>query len=866
MPRIVLKLIVGLIAVALLLIGALAVALPRLINSDEFRTTLRESASEALGTPVEWQSLDVRLLPLRLTISEPVLAAATRNPEEASLTAESVDLRLALLPIFSRRVQVDSLVLHGVELVVTRTPEGFLLPVEQDEKDSDVTNPDDRATVTVDDAQESGAFELALHRIVISESRIIIRDRTLSRPIEWRLEDLEFEVFAAEGGATGEPLAVELAANLRSGASEVGRIQTAGTVSLTGLYDLDIEVENLLIAEFQPYVSDTPDSAASGVVSGRVRVNGATSTLSEIDLDLRIDQLVVQSSGIDLAGGLTIRASQALGDPVTFSAVLDLETGGQAEITGSAALEGEGPIRLEAGLEFSNGGRLDVEGTSTPAGLLDIRAQMESLDLAIMKPLLPDPKMELSGLASGQARIVGEAASPEFISLDVAVESGLLRVPDYLVEGPFRATFEIKHPLSARPRGQIALDLTAARLEYQDQFKKPAGTRAEMTTKFAPEESGEIVFESRIKLRDINEILLQGAVSVQGAISDSTSVSLTTSSFDLEGWSGLLPVLEPYRLDGIVRFEGISATWGEDSPSRFGGRIAFEKVELSVPNAGRLRIRGAIVGDGPRIRTKGLRVLMGSMTVGINGSVEDPLNEARFELDVKSIGAAEVNDLLSALTSTRDTVFGNLKFAGEVKGVASSEADLYSSLEGDFEFSIGEDEGGRLRGVSILRTILDQVPLLGGAARLTQPFRGGRSVDDYFTEDFEIIEGDFEIGQGQVNAKLLRLAYEGYEVELTGPIRLRDLTIDMTGEVLLKEDLVSALGGHVGRDGAKQPDREPIRIPLSHVTNTLAEPKIEMTSDTLAALPKLILQGTGLDALAVDVGRALGRFLGGGDD
>jgi hypothetical protein len=860
MPRIVLKLIAGLIAIALLLIGIVAVALPRLINSDEFRMTLHASAAEALGTPIEWQSLDARLFPLRLTISEPVIAAATLNPEEASLTAESVDLRLALLPILSRRVQVDSLVLHGVELVVTRTAEGFLLPLaeEGEEKGSDPTRLDDRASF--DDAKESESFELALSRIEISESRIIIRDRTLSQPLEWRLEDLEFEAFAAEGGATGEPLAIELAANVHSGTNEVGRIQTAGTMSLAGPYDLDIEVENLRIAEFEPYVSNSPDTNVSGMMTGHVALKGEAPVPSEIDMDLRVDQLVVQGSGIDLAGELTLRASQTLDDPAAFSAILDLETGGQAEITGSVVLEGEGPIRLEAGIEFSNGGRLDVEGTSTREGVLDIRAQMASLDLAIMRPLLPDPKMELSGLASGQARVVGEAASPEFASLDIALESGLLRVPDYLVEGPFHASFEIKHPLSDRPRGQIELDLTAARLEYQDQFRKPAGMRAEMTIKFAPEESGEIVFESRIKLRDINEILLQGAIG------ESTSVSLTTSNIELEGWSDLLPTLESYQLDGIVRFEGISAKWGGDSPSRFGGRIGFEKVVLNVPNAGQLRIQGTIVGDGTRIRAKGLRVLIGGMTIGINGNVHDPLNEARFELDVRSIGPAEVNDLLSNLTTTRDTVFGNLKFVGDVKGLASSEAAFYSSLEGDLEFSIGKEEGGRLRGVSILRTVLDQVPLLGGAARLTQPFRGGRSVDGYFTEDFEIIEGDFEIGQGNVNAKLLRLAYEGYEVELSGPIRLRDLTIDMTGEVLLKEDLVSVLAGSDAKDSAKQPDREPIRIPLAHVTNTLTEPKIEMTSETLAALPKLVFQGTGLDTLAVDVGRALGRFLGGGGD
>jgi hypothetical protein len=853
MRKIVLRILAGFIAIGVLLIGVLAVALPRLINRDEFQMTLRERAAETLGTPVDWESLEIGLLPLRLTINAPVLVAASGDPEDARLAAESVDLRLALFPIFSGRVQVDSLVLHGVELVVTRTSEGFLFPVAEEAEGqdaSDAIKPADPAPV--DEAPEAAAFEVALRRIVILESRVIIRDRTLARPKEWRLEELEFEA-ETQAGSASESLAVKLAANVRSGATEVGRIESAGTVSLAGLYDLDVEIERLLIAEFQPYL---PDTTVSGVMSGRIALVGAASSLSEIELDLHVDQLAVEPTGLHLAGGLSLQARQALGAPATFSATLDLDTGGQAKITGTLALEDDDSIQFDATLEHSDGGRLDIEGTSTREGVIDVRAEFESFDLVLARPFLPDPKIELAGLATGKARIIGEAASPESISLDVRVESGVLRTTDYLVEGPFFGTLNIRDPLSDRPRGQIELDLTAARLEYQGQFKKPPGMRAEMTTKFSSDQSGEIVFESRIKFRDINEILLQGAIR------DSISVAVTISSLNLEHWSDVLPALEPYQLDGVIRFEGIGVELVEDSPGQFRGRIALENIGLSLPDAGRLRIRGAIVGEGSRIRTKGLSVLMGGMTIGINGNVEDPLNEARFELAVKSIGDAEANDFFSALTSNRDTVFGNLELAGEVEGVASSEADLYSSIEGEFKFSIGKEKGGRLRGVSILRTILDQMPLLGGAARLTRPIRGGRSVDDYFTEHFEIIEGDFEIGQGRVDAKTLRLAYEGYEVRLSGPIRLRDLTIDMTGEILLKEDLVSVLGGHADADRA---DREPIRIPLARVTNTLADPKIVLTKEALAALPKLIFQGTGLETLAVDVGRALGRFLGGDD-
>ena len=58
------------------------------------------------------------------------------------------------------------------------------------------------------------------------------------------------------------------------------------------------------------------------------------------------------------------------------------------------------------------------------------------------------------------------------------------------------------------------------------------------------------------------------------------------------------------------------------------------------------------------------------------------------------------------------------------------------------------------------------------------------------------------------------------------------MTLDMSGELVLKDDLVTLLGGLTGSDPG---DREPIRIPLARVTNTISDPKVEMTPQTIAA-------------------------------
>jgi hypothetical protein len=460
--------------------------------------------------------------------------------------------------------------------------------------------------------------------------------------------------------------------------------------------------------------------------------------------------------------------------------------------------------------------------------------------------------MELSGLASGKGRLVGDVAAPEFVSLDLGIENGAFKTSEYAVEGPFLAVVKIKEPLS-RPRGKIELDLTAASIRYLDQFTKKAGMRAQMTTRFVPEESGEIIFESKLKLRNIDEIL------IQGSIGETTAVAVSMTNFNLKGWSEVFPMLAPYEADGVVSVDGLGVEWADGAPSQFGGRVLLRGVGFTVPNAGRVRLRGTILGEETRIRTKGLKALVEGTTIGIKGAIEDPLGVGSFDLSVETIGRTETNDVLSALTTTKDTIFGPLAFSARVNGRLDEPNGVSESLSGNMRFSVGEGEGGRLRGISLLRTILDQIPILGGASRLTQPFRGGKSVDDYFTERFEIIEGDFNIGEGKVVAETLRLSYPGYEARLSGPMRLADLSIDMTGELILKRDLVSAFGGLAG---AEVVDREPIRIQLARVTNTLTEPKVVLTKETLAAIPKLLLQATGLDTLTLGIGKALGEGVG----
>ncbi len=1036
MLRLIPKLLAAIMAVALLVVGALAVALPRLVNGEEFRAALRANAEELLGTPVGWRHLDVGIVPLRLTLEEPVLEANIADPEGAQLSAASIDLRLSAAALLRRQVEVESLVFKGIELVVTRTPEGLVLPLAP--SNPSTRSPASAGTSEVPLSQEEGGeLGLALRRLVVEEARIVIRDRTLPRPLDWELTGFSLE---ATGEDLEQPLSIDLESGLTANGAEAGSLAIQGHVTFAGLFDLAIDLDALALEKLQPYVSD---ATVGGFASGRIEVEGAPGVVSSFATNLRVEGMDITTFGLDLQGRLDLVASQTLDRPIAFDATVDLgergsadldgnlflegaldsvivldeldlvpfaalagdemaiagrasgrvdlvvgasgrlerlatdlripdarytdtvldlkgdlglglgfeglgpadpfrfdvalalaEDGGRIDAEGTATfegaidaklvlgnvdvaplapwvpegtriagrltgdvdlartaagrieriatrlalagarivrdpvdvagrfdltlgIEGEGPIDLSGALALDDGSVIRLEGMSTNAGAVDVHANFESFDLAIVRPFVPNPSLRLEGLATGKGRLVGDVAAPEFLSFELGVEQGAIEAGDASLDGPFLASLEIKEPLS-RPRGRAKLDLTATTLRYGASFAKPENVRAEGIARFVPEETGEIVFEADVALRDVDEIL------VQGAIADSTTVAVTTTDIDLEGWEEILPVIGPWSTRGKVALDGLAVELVGGEPRQFGGRIAIRGVALTIPDAGRVQLRGTIVAEETRVRTKGLKAKLGPAVIAIKGAIEDPLGEGRFDLAIQTAGDVEANEVLSNLTSARDTVYGPLRLTGQVTGRLDDPAGVTSNLAGSVRFSVGESGGGRLRGVSLLQTILDQIPLVGGAARLSRPFRGGRAVGDFFTERFEIIEGVFEIGEGRVEAETLRLAYPGYEARLTGPVRLADLSIDMTGEMLLKSDLVSTLAGLAG---AEVPGREPIRIELAKVTNTLAEPEVEMTPETLAAIPKLLFQGIGLDTITKGigegVGRALDRVLGG---
>jgi hypothetical protein len=267
------------------------------------------------------------------------------------------------------------------------------------------------------------------------------------------------------------------------------------------------------------------------------------------------------------------------------------------------------------------------------------------------------------------------------------------------------------------------------------------------------------------------------------------------------------------------------------APLQLDGRVELSEVAFTPPGRGPVAVDGALVGRGDAIVADGLRVaLAGEPPFEVRGRVGALDTRPRYELEIATPQAPEANALLASFAGLPDLLFGPLRFDGRLSGDVGGETPALDAARGSFTLLVGGKEagGGRLVGVSLLRGTVDQLGALGAAALAAGRTFGGRDLQRFYGDEFEVIRGTFELAQGSVRTPDLQMVYRDYTVDLRGTVDLHDLALDLTGELSIDGKVDSAL--------AESEAGERRVIPLAHVRGTVSEPRVELTAEAVARL------------------------------
>lgn len=480
-----------------------------------------------------------------------------------------------------------------------------------------------------------------------------------------------------------------------------------------------------------------------------------------------------------------------------------------AELSASAL---DAPVEFELEGELATGGALRADGSLVLAGPVAFELAVSDLALAPLAPYLGD--LELSGVADGRAELAGQAGAPETVSANFELRDGVLVLEDLRAAGPISLSLSVEG--LAAPRGRFELDARGAELVYGGAFRKPPGTEAKASGTFSSEPDGELrVDVERMKVKNASG-------SGSAALGEPLRASGRVAPFELAGWQELVPALAAYAPRGRVGVPEFSYA----APAQLRGRAEIESLAVTPPDRESIAATGAFVAKGDRLESEALTLTSAGQTVPVELIVSELFGGAggvpQYQLRAR-VTDAEANELLTAFAALPDTLYGAVQLRADLAGPLGGAAAAAEAVAGTVELRV---EPGRLRSVSLLRGVFDQLGSLGEVALALGALRGGSTLQRFYGDDFDELAGTFRLAAGRARTDDLRLIYRDYRVDLKGALGLLDQSLDFTGTLTIDPEIEAALAPDAPADS-----RRAQVIPLAGVTGTVSQPRVRITQE-----------------------------------
>lgn len=802
-------------AVVLLLgLGAL-LALPYLIDVNQYRGRVQAALQERLGREISLGEIHLSLLPPGLRVDE-VVIGEDRGLQTGRPFARVQQFYVSprLLPLLGGRFELRSVELRRpvIELVRTASGEWNFSSLGASE-----------AAATEDSG--GGGTGFALNRLVITDGQLALSDqqdpdagRAIYENIDVRLDDFapdeEFDVMVAvtlpgEGAqlltvnGTGGPIAQDAIATtpfdgtieledvsisgvqqfLKAEAlegtdasisgeadlrNEAGRLTVEGSLDLADARARGVAIEYPIAAGFN--LTHDSSSQVLTIDTGTVRLGDTPLSLTgRVNLAPETPELDVRATASDASLAEAARLASAFG--VAFG------SGTEVDGTLDADVQARGPATLPA-LE----GRVQLRNVSISGADIPQPVRTDAVDLALTPEEIRsnefavgtggtsvtvrgavrqyttsapsiDARMRTTGADVGELINVAHAWGVE--AAEGLRGTGRLTL-DVHATGPTDAlTFSGSGALSEATFHSPAIAQPVGVRSARLSFDRDAAILDELVASF-----GKTTAEGRLAVRNFAAPQLQFALSAD-TIDVAEIQQLMSGAPETDTTS---PAPAPDE-DGLLRRTTGSGTIRV-------GSIVHNALVLEDVQATATLDRGlvsldpltAMLFDG---RHRGA-IVMDARTSPATFSVASNLEQV------------DANRLASAMTSLRDVIYGALGTRLRLEFAAADGARLARSLNGSMGLNLAQ---GRIANVNIMQEIGNIAQFVAGGA------------PDERTTQIAGLSGNFTITDGVARTDDLTASIESGTVGAVGTIDLADQSLDLHLTAVLSRESSARVGG-----------------------------------------------------------------------
>lgn len=363
-----LALVAGLLLLVLVAaVVAAAVLLPGLVDTPAMRERIATAVRDATGRELTYASLSAGVLPPRVEVEKPMVSGAAPG-EEPLLQADSVSLRVAVLPLLSGAVVLESLRIDGAKVHVVR---------EKPPASPPPAGPADAPSAE----SESAPRRLGVETLDLENGTVTLEDRTVDPPATLRIEDLDVR---ARREGVFDPVSFDAHARLGDG----GDVQISGTVDAEANVDATATLTAVETKGFAPWIASAGKvRSLGGRASGTVQGASAGEKPTAIEATLVLEDAAVELEGVSLQGKLGVTSKLA---PVEGG------LGGPFEIDATEAELGyAGAFRKPRGTAATAAGILAPAADGTLA-VEEIRVKIKNFEGKGRVRIGPSTKLELA--------------------------------------------------------------------------------------------------------------------------------------------------------------------------------------------------------------------------------------------------------------------------------------------------------------------------------------------------------------------------------------------------------------------------------------------------------------------------------------
>ena len=729
------KKIIIVICVLLVVLLATAVALPFFIDLNRFKGPIVDQIEGALHREVSLG--DIRLTILSglgaeidgLTVSESQAFARDKFVELSSLK-----VRLSLMPLLSRKIEVKRIELERPRIHVGRSEDGAwsfsdIVGSSEPEKSAEAEEPSEAGGPGV-------LAGLLITKLSIRDGSVTLDDRTAGsgKGATLTVERIDLDV---SGLALDSPVQIDLAARLPGGDGQ--NIEIRGTVgpvpesldpAKVGM-DLRLRLSPLDPSALTSALALAPSLSLEGLeVGADLHLKGELGSLVKVDGSLGLGPLDVDVSG-------TVK------DPME-SPVLDARVSAPKAPLGDLAslpllreklpeplsLGGEGSLELRASgslqaLRFEGG--VNLAGANL--GWADSFMKGEGVPMEVrLKGSKGEDEVEIEGLtfrladlnlsASGSVKNLAEPVVRIKASSTEAKLAPLASLVPALEDLGLSGVFSLKAKVSGKLDALAAdLSLSAPEIAF---VRPPSG------------ESGEKGSAGRLRALQLDASASIGGEEIRA------KGTLEADRAELEG----------------LTIEEIASSFRAEGSDYFLDRLSLRLCSGTMKGSARIAMP-----DG------------GTPT---------------WTLEAKTDGI-DVNQLLSAVSELKDTIHGSFRSDLEVSGQGTGGDEILRTVKGSGDARIS---GVKIANFNLGDAVMSEVAGIPAVSKLAAA--GGEKAASHQETSFDSLDASFTLGDEKITLDHLAMnnmgtsKATGADAVFSGVIGL-DTSLDLKGQLILSQ-------------------------------------------------------------------------------